>query len=48
VGPIRASHKNLLPPETLYHYTEAAGLKGIIESGAIRATHIAFVHDSSP
>jgi hypothetical protein len=25
-------------PETLYHYTDAAGLKGIAESGVLRAT----------
>lgn len=34
-------------PKTLYHYTDAAGLKGIIESGTMRATHIAFMNDAS-
>lgn len=35
------------PPETLYHYTNSAGLKGIIESGAVRATHVAFMNDAT-
>ncbi|MGD0026241.1 MAG: DUF2971 domain-containing protein [Xanthobacteraceae bacterium] len=34
-------------PSILYHYTDAAGLKGIIESGTLRATHIAFMNDAS-
>jgi Protein of unknown function (DUF2971) len=34
-------------PEILYHYTDAAGLKGIVESGVLRATHIAFTNDAS-
>jgi Protein of unknown function (DUF2971) len=44
---IKASHRNLQLPETLYHYTDAVGLKGIIESGVIRATHISFMNDAS-
>jgi hypothetical protein len=46
-GLIKASHRSLHLPGTLYHYTDAAGLKGIIESGAIRATHLAFMNDAS-
>lgn len=46
-GFIKASYQNLQLPEILYHYTDAAGLKGIIESGAIRATHVAFMNDAS-
>jgi len=34
-------------PDILYHYTDAAGLKGIVESGVLRATHIAFMNDAS-
>jgi hypothetical protein len=32
-------------PDILYHYTDAAGLKGIVESGVLRATHVAFMND---
>lgn len=35
------------PPSILYHYTDAAGLKGIVETGTFRATHIAFMNDAS-
>lgn len=34
-------------PPTLFHYTNAAGLLGIIESGKMRATHIGFMNDAS-
>lgn len=34
-------------PDSLQHYTDAAGLKGIVESGRIRATHIAYMNDAS-
>jgi hypothetical protein len=34
-------------PDILYHYTDAAGLKGIVESGVLRATHISFMNDAS-
>jgi Protein of unknown function (DUF2971) len=34
-------------PALLHHYTDAAGLKGILESGVLRATHIAFMNDKS-
>ena len=34
-------------PNILHHYTDAAGLKGIVESGTIRATHIAYMNDAS-
>ncbi len=36
------------PPETtVWHYTTGAGLLGIIESGAIYATHVACLNDST-
>lgn len=34
-------------PDILYHYTDAWGLKGIVESGTIRTTHIAYMNDAS-
>jgi hypothetical protein len=34
-------------PDILHHYTDAWGLKGIIESGTVRATHIAYMNDAS-
>lgn len=34
-----------LPP-ALHHYTNSTGLKGIIESGSIRATHVSFMNDT--
>jgi hypothetical protein len=46
-GFIKASHRNLQLPEALYHYTDAGGFKGIIESGVIRATHISFMNDAT-
>src|SRR5215211_3711196 len=44
---INALRATLTPPSTLYHYTDAAGLKGIVESGKLRATHISFMNDAS-
>jgi Protein of unknown function (DUF2971) len=44
---VKARHQARQLPPILYHYTDAAGLKGIVESGAIRATHIAFMNDAS-
>ena len=44
---IKSSHQGQQVPDSLYHYTDAAGLKGIVESGVIRATHIAFMNDAS-
>lgn len=35
------------PPSTLYHYTTAEGLKGIVESGSIWCTNAAFFNDAS-
>lgn len=35
------------PPETLYHYTSAEGLKGILESKCLHASHIAFMNDEN-
>jgi hypothetical protein len=40
-------HAGRAVPDILYHYTDAAGLKGIVESGVLRATHIAFMNDAS-
>jgi hypothetical protein len=34
-------------PGVIYHYTSQAGFKGIVESGVLRATHIAYMNDSS-
>ncbi len=34
-------------PEKLWHYTDSHGLKGIIENGTMRATHLAYVNDAS-
>ena len=34
-------------PETIFHYTDAQGLTGIIKSGVVQATHIAFMNDAS-
>lgn len=44
---IKGFHQNIPLPKTFYHYTDAAGLKGIVESGTLRATHIAFMNDAS-
>jgi hypothetical protein len=35
------------PPETLYHYTDFHGLKGIIESHSLRATFSRTLNDST-
>ena len=34
-------------PETLYHYTDAAGLLGIVTSGTVWATHYEYLNDAS-
>jgi hypothetical protein len=34
-------------PKLLYHYTDAASVLGIAQSGVIRATHVAFMNDAS-
>src|SRR4029077_10194075 len=44
---IKNLHSRRQLPKTLYHYTDASGLKGIIESGTLRATHISFMNDAS-
>lgn len=44
---IKEIHKTIPLPPTFYHYTDAAGFKGFVESGTIRATHIAFMNDAS-
>jgi hypothetical protein len=35
----------LVVPSVLYHYTSAQGLKGIVESGKLWATHIRYLND---
>jgi Protein of unknown function (DUF2971) len=44
---VKARHRMRALPEILYHYTDAAGLKGIVEGGVMRATHLAFMNDAS-
>jgi hypothetical protein len=44
---VKARHQARQLPPILYHYTDAAGLKGIVESGVVRATHLAFMNDAS-
>lgn len=34
------------PPHLLYHYTNAAGLKGIVQSGALWASHFEYTNDA--
>jgi hypothetical protein len=34
-------------PDTLYHYTDHAGLVGIVKSGTLWATHIRHLNDES-
>lgn len=34
-------------PELVFHYTSQFGFKGIIQSGVLRATHLAYTNDSS-
>jgi len=34
-------------PKTLYHYTNAEGLLGIVDSGTVWATHSAYLNDAS-
>jgi hypothetical protein len=36
----------MVPPELVYHYTDAAGLLGIISSGTLWATDIEFLNDA--
>jgi hypothetical protein len=36
-----------VPSLTLWHYTDAAGVRGILHEKVIRATHFAFTNDSS-
>ena len=33
-------------PESLYHYTDAAGLLGILDNNSLYATHVAYLNDS--
>lgn len=43
---IHAIHNARGMPETVYHYTSCAGLMGIIDTGKLRASHIAFMNDA--
>src|SRR6478735_12190081 len=38
---------NQQPPDTLYQYTDAAGLMGILQSGAVWATDARFLNDAA-
>lgn len=40
-----ASARTLETPATLYHYTSTAGLLGIVESGSLWATDLAYLND---
>jgi hypothetical protein len=40
----RLRHGNF--PSVLWHYTDAAGLLGIVRKGHLRATHLAFMNDA--
>jgi hypothetical protein len=42
IGKVCATKK---VPDILYHYTTPAGFKGIVESGVLRATHVAYTND---
>jgi hypothetical protein len=47
IDSIAAPQRNLHAlPDVLYHYTDSAGLKGIIEGGFLRATHLAHLNDA--
>jgi len=47
---VRTIHRSVTPsrppPDLIYHYTDSAGLKGIVESGLIRATYVSFMNDA--
>jgi len=43
VSPINARP----PPETIYHYTDDRGLRGILESGILRFTNVFSLNDPS-
>ncbi len=36
---------NRIIPETLFHYTNSIGARGILQSGSIRATNIEYLND---
>lgn len=38
---------NMEPPEALYHYTDAGGLQGIVESRRLRASDAIYMNDAS-
>lgn len=42
---IREACKSKPLPETLYHYTTPIGFNGIVGSGVLRATHVAYTND---
>ncbi len=43
---IHAIHNARGIPATVYHYTTCAGLMGILDTGKLRASHIAFMNDA--
>ncbi|MCR9246015.1 MAG: DUF2971 domain-containing protein [bacterium] len=42
-----ATRRERQPPPLLYHYTDWAGLQGIVQSGTLWATHYADLNDSA-
>ena len=40
-------HVQASPPEVLFHYTNSAGMRGILESSRLWATHYRFLNDAS-
>lgn len=47
VGAFRSGLEKQSPPQTLYHYTTSAGLRGILQSGVIWLTDIFALNDPS-
>src|SRR4030067_3353051 len=47
VDPFKQIVEMCKPPQLIYHYTDDAGLKGIIESGKLRLSDIFSLNDPS-
>lgn len=48
IGGVATPHRNKQAvPDILYHYTDSIGLKGIVEGGFLRATHLAHLNDAN-
>jgi hypothetical protein len=47
VVPYLESLNTVPPPERIFHYTNGAGLRGILQSGAVWLTHISGLNDPS-